>query len=198
MRLHSDTLFESDIREALRAEIETGRIADHVTFKLLRAGRSTVTNRAFDVQLEAGQRDRGRRAGNSGSYGAMRPEHDGYAATYDEWGWFLAALYKLDATMIVGTPKSPVYNGGNDFHHRTGLTYNPDELLPQLEAGYWGTDDDTSGDPYPYREGRKLNGRQGYGRLDFQTGEAHIARGWSRTVLDPRMPLTYRQFAHIL
>jgi len=43
---------------------------------------------------------------------------EGYAATYDEWGYWLAALYELDPEMIAGP-----YKSRDDFHAQTNNDY---------------------------------------------------------------------------
>lgn len=160
MRIHTNKIgYTQAIRDELAEQKRLGRIADHVHFKKLEIRGSRSHQFAFEVQMEAFERDNGRRAGNSGSYGAMRPEVDGYAATFDEWGWFLAALYAIDSNMIVGTPKNPTYRHAIDFHQRTALTYNPAELLAILEE--WPTFADER-DPYPYVTGRAGNTKRGY------------------------------------
>lgn len=132
-----------------------GTIAPHVRFKTLETKQRRGTGSALEVQLEATQRDRGRRSGNSGSYGAMQ---DGtYSATYDEWGFFLAALYRLAGDdMICGTPKYPHYSNADDFHYKTGRTYDP-EYPDYVER---------CGDDFPYRQGRNQIGRRGVGRAN--------------------------------
>lgn len=159
MRIHTDHLTEADIRRALTTEQAAGRIAATVGFKILDARGSRTHAHAYEVQLESFGRTPGdgRRAGNSGSYGAMRAEYDGYAATYDEWGWLLAALYKADAALVCGTVKHPYYADAEDFHDKTALTYSPAELLAAL-------DDD--GDPFPYVWSSPRVGRYGAGRSD--------------------------------
>jgi hypothetical protein len=185
MRIHSNILRASAVRDALDAEKKAGRIPEHVMFKSLQEHGSRATEYASEIQLEAGRRDHGRRAGNSGSYGAMRPEIDGYAATYDEWGWLLAALFRLDPKMIVGTPKSPVYADVESFNHRTALTYAPEILAPMLERGE---------DPYPIVVGNAARtkrgyfvGRHGASRVDSQPSY------WPGKVL-PRNAADYRAF----
>lgn len=153
MRIHSNLIRADKVRDALAAEKAAGRIAPHVTFKVLHECGSRSHAFAVEIQLEAAIRDNGRRAGNSGAYGAMIPEVDGYAATFDEWGWLLAALFGLDPAMIVGTPKNPVYRDRSDFDNRTSLTYTPAALIHEIE---------TSGDPYPYITGRAAKTKRGY------------------------------------
>lgn len=54
---------------------------------------------------------------NSGRWGADTYE---YAATWDEWGMVLAAVYAADPDAICGSVKHPVYAGADDFHRQTG------------------------------------------------------------------------------
>lgn len=159
MKLHSDILTENDIIGALRTEKEAGRIALTVQFKLLDKRGSRSHTSAFEVQLESWDRTPGdgRRTGNSGSYGAMSSSDDGYAATYDEWGWLLAALYRIDPAMVCGSVKHPVYADDADFHNKTGLTYALSDLLTELESG---------DDPFPYVWSSPRVGRYGAGRSD--------------------------------
>lgn len=157
MKIHTNVIgYTQTVRNALKSQIELGRIAPHVSFKKLNPVRSRSHQFAFEIQLQAGKRDNGRRAGNSGSYGAMVPEIDGFAATHDEWGWFLAALYSIDENMIVGTVNQPTYEDRDDFHDQTGMTYAPEELIHLIE---------TLGDPYPFVTTRTNTiGRRGVGR----------------------------------
>jgi hypothetical protein len=92
-----------------------------------------------------------------------------------------------------------VYRDQADFDKKTGLTYHPEILFPLLEEGYWpsfeGHPDYTGGDPYPYRHGKKLRSREGAGRLSVEDAQRWIAGGWAK--LDPRMPLSYAQWAKL-
>lgn len=157
MRIHTDVLSADDFSHSLADEKRAARIAISVGFKELSEHRSTSRHRGFEVQLGSYKKIEGdgRRIGNSGSYGAMSGE---YAATYDEWGWFLAALYREDPNMIVGSKKNPIYKDQSDFRFRTGFSYNPEQLLNWLRAGR---------DPYPFMAGRASGrvGRVGAGRL---------------------------------
>lgn len=185
MRLHTDTLTYSDITDALQAEKDAGRIARTVTFKMLSEHKSQSHTRAFEVQLEswAAIPGDGRRRGNSGSYGAMSDE-DGYAATYDEWGWLMAALYRSDPEAVWGSVKHPQYASATDFHAKTGETYTLAALAAKLDAGT---------DPFPYVAPRQLKARQGAGRY------ATPINAWGReyTRHAPRTAAEYRAFAKI-
>ena len=54
---------------------------------------------------------------NSGRWGADSWE---YAATWDEWGVVLAAVFEADPLAICGSAKRPVYAGIDDYHWQTG------------------------------------------------------------------------------
>lgn len=160
MRIHTNAIPNRlVIIDALKAEKESGRIASHVSFKTLCEHGSRSHTHAYEIQLEAAMRDNGRRAGNSGSYGAMRPEYDGYTATYDEWGWLLAALYRLDPDMQVGTGAYPVYADREDFDFKTAWTYNPERWLEFVNE--WPTFADDR-DPFPYVTGQASKTKRGY------------------------------------
>lgn len=53
---------------------------------------------------------------NSGKWGSDGEE----AATWDEWGIVLAAVFAADPDAICGSAKRPVYAGADDFHWQTG------------------------------------------------------------------------------
>ena len=54
---------------------------------------------------------------NSGRWGADSYEN---AATWDEWGVVLGAVYAADPDAICGSAKRPVYAGADDYHWQTG------------------------------------------------------------------------------
>lgn len=192
MRIHTNVIgYTQTIRNALKEQEALGRIASHVSFKTLEHRGSRTHQFAFEIQLEADERDNGRRAGNSGSYGAMRPEADGYAATYDEWGWLLAALFVIDNDMVVGTPKLPVYSGAEDFHRKTAWTYDPERLIDALENG---------DDPFPIITGQGAKTKRGYfvGRRGAgRCTEGDIRSYWPHKV-QPRTVAEVRAFAYPL
>ena len=152
MRLHTDKLSITDLYNALKAEQDAGRIAKTVGFKILTQHGSRSHATAFEVQLDSYDRVQGdgRKRGNSGSFGSA---DDGYyAATYDEWGWLIAALYKIDSNAVWGTVKYPQYMDRYDFNDKTGWTYAPEDLIKHLR--------DFGGDPFPYMNKNQV-GRRG-------------------------------------
>lgn len=110
MRIHTSHLSDSDI-------IRAGRAAG-VTFERLEARGSKSRIRAFDVLL-AGSGVTGGQWGNSGKDGAAPYK----AATWDEWGIFLGALFAADPAA-----KCSYYHDAADFHWQTGGRFQ--ELTP--------------------------------------------------------------------
>lgn len=105
MRIHSDTLTAAMIHEAVPSSAYVGKISAH-------GSRSRA--QAFEVNL-----------GGSGRMGGQWGQTDGQAATWDEWGMFLAALFALDPEMTVPA----AYPTREAFTWMTGGRF--DTLTPQ-------------------------------------------------------------------
>lgn len=103
MRLHVNQKINT-------AEIHTAARNAGVTTELVEWHRSRSHVGAFEVRLSGGSSRR-----SQGS--------DYQAATWDEWGMFLAALYALDPTMVVG---SGTYLSADHFTWATGGRFNPE------------------------------------------------------------------------
>lgn len=98
MRIHTSAT-EPDVRAAaLVARATIVRLSEHG---------SRTCERAFEVILE-GESSRAR---NGGRYGT---ETSNKAATWDQWGVFLAALYRTDPQLVCWA-----YSGAHEFHMRT-------------------------------------------------------------------------------
>lgn len=97
MRLHTDNLTSLDMWAA-------AAIA-RVDLEMTTHG-SRSRNRAFNVTL----RGESRRRPNGGSYGATSD----YAATWDQWGVFLAELFDRDNSLATG-----FYTDADTFHRMT-------------------------------------------------------------------------------
>ena len=110
MRLHSDILTDNDIRNAL-ADSE---VPSHVGFDKFISGGSRTRKHAWDLHLATDTKIAGdkRRHGNPGN--GRAPRSDAYAATYDEWGYFIARLFEKDPNAIFGN-----YKGQDDFDSQT-------------------------------------------------------------------------------
>lgn len=111
MRLHSNTLTVRDIESALM-ECKMARTVDNfVQFETFATKGSRTRTNGFEIQLGwygnkvAGD---GRRWKNTGNRGADSEYNGGgcYAATYDEWGYFIAALYRMDSELVFGHYKT--------------------------------------------------------------------------------------------
>lgn len=103
MRIHSNTLTASDLADAAHDA--------RVNFTRYGEGKSKSHARFFDVILTG----ESRRHQNGG------PD---MAATWDQWGVFLAVLFDRDRNMVCGTVKSPVYNGQDNFDYRTDYRFD--------------------------------------------------------------------------
>lgn len=116
MKIHSDTLTQDDLYNSLFAANDRGRVADSVYFDILDPAGSRKRLRAFEVRLASSEKLPGdnRRLTNSGTRGAGNL----WAATYDEWGWIIAEIFKRDPSATVGD-----YDGVDDFNRRTSRTF---------------------------------------------------------------------------
>jgi len=107
MRIHTK-LHESDFDAAAEvAKVDLVGIVRHG---------SRSHDHAFDVHLEGA----GTRRPNGGSSGAG----SGYAATWDQWGIFLAALYDQDPDMLCGSKSYATYENRKDFHYQTARRFD--------------------------------------------------------------------------
>lgn len=101
--MHSDKLTASDIREALKSAKDLNEVDALVDFEVLEGRGSRTRKAGFEIRLAwYGEKVKGdgRRWTNSGTSGADTGGF--YAATYDEWGWFIAELFKADPNMVFG------------------------------------------------------------------------------------------------
>lgn len=104
MRIHSDIITRDQIIAAVPSTAYIGKLTEH---------RSQSRDHSFEVNL-----------GGSGKTGGQWGQLDGKAATWDEWGIFLSALYAIDPDMF--TPAYP--NGRSEFEWTTVNRF--DELDP--------------------------------------------------------------------
>ena len=143
MRLHT-TLTSAQVHDALDRAQQAGHITRDVHFAVWGSYSSRTHPRAFEVQLgtfdkfslppgtvdQHGKRMRVRRFKNSGSHGATSEWNHGedvWAATWHEWGWFIAEVFAADPlARFGGNPERsryPQYVWGyfspEDFHVKT-------------------------------------------------------------------------------
>ena len=121
MRIHTDSLTEKDIYAA------ADRAGESVRVEMTQHG-SRKRDRAFNVTL-SGTSSRKRNTGNYGTAGEdsyWGPDRS-HAATWDEWGMFLAELFRRDADAIV----PGAYESAEHFRWATGAHY--DVLTPDTQ-----------------------------------------------------------------
>jgi hypothetical protein len=97
MKLHTDNILSGDLYAAAR---EAGVMIESTA----RVG-SRSHDHGFEIYL-------------SGSSSRMSNGRDHKAATWDEWGVFMAALYRLDTNAMWGS-KAWGYEGQSDFNMQT-------------------------------------------------------------------------------
>lgn len=119
MRIHTNTLTRVDVLEAAAA-------ADAVAVALIDHG-SRKRDHAFDVKLEGSETTRSRRRPNGGPSGVGT----GYAATWDQWGVFLAVLFERDPSTLT-TYDADVEH----FARRTGGRFTQRALVMGSGLGY--------------------------------------------------------------
>jgi hypothetical protein len=176
MLIRTNSHTSATIRDALAREIAGGRIAPTVYVDTLTEHRSRTHARAFSVILASPTKvdGDGRRFGQRGAYS----RGDAYAATFDEWGWFLSALFRADDALSAGP-----YESREAFNEETGWTFDPWRLAREIArpAPY-------GGDLAPYIKKsalRRRAGRQGYGRAaDFPTWDEGRWQYQPRTLAD--------------
>jgi hypothetical protein len=117
MRLHTNTLTSIVIYQALHACKQAGTVDRLVDFEDFDHHRSMSRNYAYEIQLGwygTKVKGDGRRFKNSGAYGSSHV----YAATYEEWGHFILALFELDPDLTFGPYKSL-----ESFHSQTRYAF---------------------------------------------------------------------------
>ena len=135
MKLHTN-LNILKLNNILRQLRQAGTIASGVDLLILNSASSRSHDRRIDLSLGLMAKDathrraRNRMGADDGGYP--------YAATYDDWGWFISGVFDADPTAkFVGA-----YNGREDFDTRTWqafttvtgvdpFPYAPDEAHPQ-------------------------------------------------------------------
>jgi hypothetical protein len=136
MRLHTK-LTCAEVHRALEQAKKAGHVAPDVRFTTESVHSSVTHLRAFEVQLgtycktslpagytdQHGHRLSVRRYKNSGAGGAASDDEYGrcavWAATWHEWGWFMAGVFAADPGARFGTAKGWHYAGRADFDRKT-------------------------------------------------------------------------------
>jgi hypothetical protein len=128
MRLHTTTIaYTGEVRRALRSAQDAGLVADDIHFVVgPEPHGSRKRAHAYEIQLGTDNKYSGRDLNKNGSIKNRRPKNTGqygssqvYAASYDEWGWFIAGIFAADPDAIFGP-----YDGLEDFVDKTHSAYN--------------------------------------------------------------------------
>ena len=132
MRFHTGLSYD-EITKALVFCRKIGRIPEHVFFFKANEHGSRTHLGAWEIRLATYDKTKGdkRTFLNSGNHGAQseRNGYEGlYSATYDEWGWFIAALYILDG----GMKCAGMYDNADDFKRKTHGNYALSSLPSQM------------------------------------------------------------------
>lgn len=124
MKIHTDIITARDMKDAIE---RAGLTSSHLQY-IERGSRSR--RRAFEFSLSGTSS----RRKNSGQWGAG----DDYAATWDEWGMFLAHLFAVDPGA-----HSRDYESADHYHWVTGGRFH--DLTPDMQHGggghRWGMPD---------------------------------------------------------
>lgn len=114
MKIHSDVIGRLSLYEATSV---ASRTADGRAFVEIEQGGSRSRNNAFNVKLSGDGTANKRRVNPGTARGVDRSNLD-YAATWSQWGWFLAALYRVDPLMVC-----PNYADATAFHAATRFAF---------------------------------------------------------------------------
>jgi hypothetical protein len=115
MRIHTDKITFADLYRAAVNVTAHRHATVYVDGLTLHASRSRRA--AWEVKLTG-----------DGTHSRRR------AATWDQWGWFLAHLFDVDPEMIVGTPGRPTYASADDFHARTDDKFRAGQSVAELAS----------------------------------------------------------------
>lgn len=141
MRLHTDKLDRFDVAQAIVASHSTNPEGRGYMADVIEPHGSRTRDHAFEVALVGyGDRHTRARAWGQPIYGKGEQWEAPRAATYDDWGYFIAEVFALDPDAVFGP-----YKGIEDFHAQTRYKFDdrPDEgPFTVVAAGtYHGTTD---------------------------------------------------------
>lgn len=120
MKLHSDIIDLTGVYDAMLTAKRAGLVSADIAFVVLHKSPSRSRHNGFEIQLGTNDKttgpSRSRKFKNSGHSGADNI----YAATWDEWGFFIAELFAIDPDATFGS-----YKGLTDFNVQTGNKFVP-------------------------------------------------------------------------
>lgn len=125
MKLHTKLEYV-DVRNALGAAKLKDKVGYDVNFVILKKATSKSHPNGWMITLgSTEERPTGtdnnhkRRFRNKGTGPDKRGDFAPYAATWDEWGWFMAEVYNRDPNAKIGS-----YRSEDDFHGQTMHKYD--------------------------------------------------------------------------
>lgn len=107
MRIHTDSIKYSDLLDAAKVARVEVEITSHGSRK---------RDHAYNVNLTGESKRRPNR----------RHESDEFAATWDQWGVFIAHLFSVDSDAVFGS----MYDGEDEFHYRTAYRFDIEGFWP--------------------------------------------------------------------
>lgn len=173
MRLHTDVLDHGKVYDIIGDLTKQGKITGVWAEHMWHGSRSRA--HGFDLRLTADPRKGRRRFTNSGYAGATDGE---YAATWDEWGIILAALYEADPNMT-----GDYYADAEHYHWSTGNRFRdggPAETHDTHRWAYKGHH--LTGDGYPVSECKCGSLRRYVGKHDRGGFERLFGRKWGERI----------------
>lgn len=140
MRLHTNLSY-TQVCGALQDAKLDGHVTSDVTFVNYSRHGSRTMPAAHEIQLgtydkdslpagytdQNGYRMNVRRFKNSGDSGAESGYYEPavWAATWDEWGWFIARVFQLDPD----ASWTGHYSSSADFHRKTGRKFDDRDVM---------------------------------------------------------------------
>jgi hypothetical protein len=143
MKLHT-ALTGAQVYEALDTAKAAGHVTGDVTFVNYGTSGSRTHQRGYEIQLgtyckdslpsgyqdQHGHRMNVRRYKNTGSHGANTQNYSSsgdsvWAATWDEWGWFIAAVFAADPSARWAN-----YESEADFNRQTENKFKKEGACP--------------------------------------------------------------------
>lgn len=137
MKLKSRKITANMVHQALYRLKSRGKIPSDVDFDKFQELPSRYYTYAYQIHIgtrdqlslpigyvdQNGRKMRVRRRANSGSDGAGAL----WAATYHEWGWFIAEIFALDPNAVFGD-----YGNAHDFHKKTKGVFRVLPIPPKV------------------------------------------------------------------
>jgi hypothetical protein len=115
MKIYSDRITEDDVKFAFHR----ARMHNHADIRIQDIITWTPRNQAYGTELHAVS-DNGRRAVNRGT--------GGRAASWEDWGFVIAYLYRLDPEARIG-----IYTSRADFRNKVHQYQRPGSSLAFLD-----------------------------------------------------------------